>query len=489
MRATNLVLAAATLTLFGAHTGCRKIETTTQEPLAAQPDEGRELSEVARTIAVQRATQVAIWAVPAVTTYGFARGTIQDLGGKLNDVVALSQPLTSRHGFLTANDVTPYAVASLTTADGPLVVEVPPASEKTGFFGTFVDAWMRPVADVGPTGTDQGNGGKYLFLPGGYEGSTPKTGYFVFPLEGHGINFAFRPVSQNGGTIEEAAAYARTLKVYPLAQAADPPATTFIDAFPKNWDTLPYYHIRLFEDIHAIVQSEPPRERDKSMFGLLREIGIEKGRPFEPTEEWKSIYEEAAQLAFEYLQETFVTPGGGLVPFYGDDSKWMTFNTPREQAEIGFPFEVNGVPLIDLRAMSYFYLSYYPKQLGPASFYIVALRDADGQQLNGKDTYRLNVPKDPPARDFWSVIAYSMVTKGFIRNAERVGLSSRQLADMTSNDDGSVDVYFAPTTPEGREANWIPTGEDFFLIFRLYGPKPSALDKSWKLNDVVRIRK
>jgi hypothetical protein len=117
------------------------------------------------------------------------------------------------------------------------------------------------------------------------------------------------------------------------------------------------------------------------------------------------------------------------------------------------------------------------------------LRDADGQQLNGKDTYRLNVPKDPPARDFWSVIAYSMVTKGFIRNAERVGLSSRQLADMTSNDDGSVDVYFAPTTPEGREANWIPTGEDFFLIFRLYGPKPSALDKSWKLNDVVRIRK
>ena len=56
--------------------------------------------------------------MPAVTTYGFVRGTI-DIGGKLNDVVALSQPLTSRHGFLTANDETPYVMGSLTTADGP----------------------------------------------------------------------------------------------------------------------------------------------------------------------------------------------------------------------------------------------------------------------------------------------------------------------------------------------------------------------------------
>ena len=260
----------------------------TTTPVLAQVAPNGKMSEIERTIAVQRATQVAIWAVPAVATYGIVRGTTE-VGGKLNDVVALSQPMTSRHGFLTANDVTPYAIGSLTTADGPIVVEVPPASEKTVFFGTFIDAWMRPVADAGPTGKDEGKGAKYLFLPGGYEGETPAEGYFVFPLEGHGINFALRPISQNGSTIEEAAAYARTLKVYQLAQADDPPATTFLDAFPKDWDTLPYYDIRLFEDIHGIVQSEPARERDKSMFGLLSAIGIEKGKPFEPTKEWKSI--------------------------------------------------------------------------------------------------------------------------------------------------------------------------------------------------------
>jgi hypothetical protein len=456
-------------------------------PVFAADARNGKMSEIERMIAVQRATQVAIWAVPAVATYAVARGTLE-VGGKLNDVVALSQPLTSRHGFLTANDVTPYAIGSLSTADGPIVVEVPPASEKTVFFGTFIDAWMRPIVDAGPTGKDEGKGAKYLFLPGDYEGEAPTDGYFVFQLEGHGVHFALRPISQNGGTIEEAAAYARTLKVYSLAQADNPPATTFIDPSSKDWDTLPYYDIRLFEDINRIVQLQPARERDKSMFGLLSAIGIKKGQPFEPTEEWKSIYEEGAGLAFEYLQETFVTPGRGLLPFYGDDSEWMAFNTPIDQAKIGFPFEEDGVPMIDLRAMSYFYLTYYPKELGPASFYIVALRDADGNQLNSKDTYRLKVPKDTPAKDFWSVIVYSMVTKGFIRGAESVGRSSRKLDEMTVNDGGSVDVYFAPNAPEGKEANWIPTGEDFFLMFRIYGPEAAAFDKTWQLGEIEKVK-
>jgi hypothetical protein len=143
--------------------------------LFAEDAKNAKMSEIERTIAVQRATQVAIWAVPAVATYAVLRGTI-DVGGKLNDVVALSQPLTSRHGFLTANDVTPYAISSLSTADGPIVVEVPPASKKTVFFGTFIDAWMRPIVDVGPTGRDKGKGAKYLFLPGDYEGETPAEG-------------------------------------------------------------------------------------------------------------------------------------------------------------------------------------------------------------------------------------------------------------------------------------------------------------------------
>jgi hypothetical protein len=460
------------------------VATILAMPLPAQA----ELSDIGRTIAVQRACQAAIWATPAVSTWDIANATIHDLGGKVGDVVALSEPMTSQHGFLTANDVTPYAIATLTTADGPLVIEVPPASKNTVFFGTVIDAWMRPVADVGPTGLDEGKGAKYLFFPMGYDGEVPETGYFVFQLESYSVSFAFRPISVGEGTIDEAAAYARTLKVYPLDQAENPPETTFLDATGRVWDTLPYFDETYFQDINNVVQNEPIRERDKSMYGILQAIGIQKGEPFEPTEEWNAIYHDGAQCAFDYLQESFVTPGGGLTPFYGGDSEWMAFNTSVEQAQTSFPFEEDGVPLIDERAASYFYLTYYPVKLGPASFYVTALRDADGNQLNGTDTYKLNIPKDAPARDFWSAIAYSMVTKGFIRDAERVGLSRKEIDGMVQNEDGSVDIYFAPETPDGLEANWIPTGEEFFVMFRLYGPEDAAFDKSWQLGNIEKVQ-
>jgi hypothetical protein len=38
------------------------------------------------------------------------------------------------------------------------------------------------------------------------------------------------------------------------------------------------------------------------------------------------------------------------------------------------------------------------------------------------------------------------------------------------------------------ESNWVQTGEDFFLIFRLYGPGKSVLEQSWTLNDVEKIQ-
>jgi hypothetical protein len=58
---------------------------------------------------------------------------------------------------------------------------------------------------------------------------------------------------------------------------------------------------------------------------------------------------------------------------------------------------------------------------------------------------------------------------------------------MQLNKDGSVDLYFAPKAPSSKEANWIPTGEDFFVIFRLYGPEKSYFDKVWKLPDVEKV--
>ena len=98
----------------------------------------------------------------------------------------------------------------------------------------------------------------------------------------------------------------------------------------------------------------------------------------------------------------------------------------------------------------------------------------------------LTVPPNVPAQDFWSVVVYDRETAAWIREMSRVGLASSS-EGIAINQDGSVNVYFGPKAPEGKEANWIPTaeGRKFILLFPFYGPEPPALDGSWELPDVA----
>ena len=435
---------------------------------------------------VQRACEATIWALPAVAIYDFELAIQRDLGGKLGDVVYVTKPFTSRHGFLTANDVTPYVFSAQSTKDGPLVVEVPPAGKKAAFFGSFVDGWQTPIVDVGAAGADKGKGGKYLFLPPDYKGVVPN-GYLVQRPYSYGVHFAFRPVAKNGGTNEDQVALAKKVKVYRLSQAANPPKTTLIDAYPRKFRTLPTYDWTYFTDLNTVIQREPILERDKAMMALLVSLGIEKGKEFKPDAETKKAMLEGLECAYAFLQHRFVTEGGGFAKYW-KNRQWGVFNISPQQAKLGFPFVDEYRVLSDERAQVYFYLTYLPANLGGGTFYLGGLRDRDGALLNGRDTYKLKVPADTPAKDFWSVIVYSMKSKGFVEGVDRVGLSSQVIDKMKKNDDGSVTIYFAPRAPKGHQSNWIPTGEDFFLLFRLYGPDKPVFDKSWVLNDIEKVK-
>lgn len=221
---------------------------------------------------------------------------------------------------------------------------------------------------------------------------------------------------------------------------------------------------------------------------MLASLGIEQGKPFAPDEEMTAALEEGLHCAYDAMQHHFVTPGLAMQRYFAD-SDWQVWKFAEGQPEAGFPYETEDRLLIDERAGgSYFWITYLPKSLGGGTFYLTGLRDGDGNLLNGRDTYRLRVPADTPAKDFWSVIVYSMRTKGFVEGVDRVGLSSLQLGQMRKNADGSVDVYFAPEAPDGLATNWIPTGEDFFLLFRLYGPDQPLFDGTWSLGDVDKVR-
>ena len=444
-------------------------------------------TDIEYQIMVQRATQVAIWAMPAAGMIDFEKATRRDLGGDVNDVVYVSRPFESRHGFLTANDVTPYAWGSLSAEEGPLVVEVPAATDKVGYFGTIVNAWDVPLIDVGTTGADKGEGGKYLILPSGYDDDIPN-GYIAIPSDTINQGFSFRPVMKDGATFEDTTAYAKTLQIYLLADAANPPATRHIDAFSSKYGSLPTYDMSFFQDIYDVISREPVRPQDKAMMALLAGLGIEKGMPFDPSAEQKRAMEEGLKLAYASMQSYFITEGKAMLPWW-QNRKWYMWNFAEGQAASGFPYVTDDRILIDERAGgSYFWITYLPKNLGGGTFYLTGLRDSEGNLFEGESTYKLTVPEDTPAKDFWSAIVYSMETKGFVEDVDRVGISSRDSDTLQFNDDGSVDIYFAPEAPEGLQSNWVPTGEDFFLLFRLYGPDKPLFDKTWKLGDVERLK-
>ena len=463
-------------------------------------------ADIEYDIMVQRATQAAIYYMPAVAQVDFIKATIR-AGGDYDTVNFVTKPFGSEKGFLTANDTTAYAWGSISVKEGPMVVEVPPMTDKVDYFGSFISAWHVPMIDVGSKGADEGKGGKYLFLPPEYDNSfgtaeeLEAQGYIIVPkFDTHDASFSFRPTLLNGATHAEAGDHAKGIKIYSLEEDVNGEIepTHYLDATELAYDCLPYYNITFIEDINDVVQNNPIREKDRAVYSMLESFGIVKGEAFEPTPMQEKAALEGLELAYAYMQKKFVTEGETVAPLWVKDgeklSEWSFWNFG-PQAEMGFPFEDGDEILIDKRAATYFYVTFLPSELGGATFYLTGLRDSDGNMLNGEDTYKLNVPADVPAKDFWSAIVYNMETKNFNRGVDRVGASTKDLDNMVKNDDGSVDVYYAPNldeVPEGFEANWVTTesatnANDWFFLFRLYRPETKDWFKNWILNDVENI--
>jgi len=457
---------------------------------------------------VQRAAQAAVYYMPAVAQVDFIKATVR-AGGSYDTVNFVTKPFGSEKGFLTANDTTAYAFGSISVKNGAMVVEVPPMTDKIDYFGSFISAWHVPMIDVGSKGADQGKGGKYLFLPPEYDdrhgtaAELKAKGYIIVPnLDTHDVSYSFRPTLLNGATHAEAGKHAKGIKIYSLEEAVkgkiEP--TEHMDVTDLPYDCLPYYNMTFIEDINDVVQNNPVREKDRAVYSMLQSIGIKKGEKFNPTPIQKKAALEGLELAYAYMQSKFTTEGEAVAPLWVKDGKklseWSFWNFG-PQAQLGFPFEDGEEILIDKRATTYFYVTFVPSKLGGATFYLTGLRDSDGNMLNGKDTYKLNVPADVPAKDFWSAIVYNMETKNFNRHGGRVGASTKDLDKMVKNADGSVDVYYAPNldnVPKGFEANWVTTesatdANDWFFLFRLYRPETKDWFKTWMLKDVENISK
>ena len=101
------------------------------------------------------------------------RKGILDFGPANTTAVLFEDLMDSQALFLTANTTSVYMMSWLEMGDEPMVIETPP-----NVLGFINDHWFRYVIDFGNLGPDEGQGGKFLVLPPGYEGPVPE-GYHV----------------------------------------------------------------------------------------------------------------------------------------------------------------------------------------------------------------------------------------------------------------------------------------------------------------------
>ena len=146
----------------------------------------------------RRAIEAAIWGMPIVSVDAMRQAYFRDAGAQYNDVVFFSRPSDWKFLVTTPNASTRYVYINFNTqVEGPVVVEIP-AAVGAGLFGSILDAWQVPLADVGPAGEDQGKGGKYLLLPPDHTGEVPSEYIPVYSKTYN--NYAlFRAISETSG--------------------------------------------------------------------------------------------------------------------------------------------------------------------------------------------------------------------------------------------------------------------------------------------------
>jgi hypothetical protein len=273
----------------------------------------------------------------------------------------------------------------------------------------------------------------------------------------------------------------KQLRLYPLKADASP-SQRFVDMAGTLIDGVVAFDASFFESLARMVDEENVLTRDLMAMGMLRTLGIEKGKPFQPDAATQAILSEAAQEA----HQGFMVRLRGGEPWW-PGSQWKL--SEDKGARTGFTFQDQSALFTDERALIYFMAFALPKKLGGATFYLAGANDSEGGALSGGETYTLRVLPNPPAKQYWAVTVYDLDTCCLIRGLSRPGLDSYN-RDMLRNSDGSVDIHFSPKAPDGREANWVPTapGKPWFSLFRFYGPDKPLFEKTWVLPDIDKVR-
>ena len=399
-----------------------------------------------------------------------------------NEVFALLEG-TPKQLVFTPNSDTPYSGLPLDLTDGPMVVELPPGP----LMCTANDMNQRWVLDMGLPGPDEGRGGKHLLCGPAFEGEVPD-GYYSGQATTNRVLVLLRALPR-GKDMDGAVADMKSVKVYRLGTEwsessqswADLTKLDGADFTPVPWET----NIKFWEVLHDLLNDEPPFDEYRAFYGELAELGIARGRPFEPDERMRDILTRAAEIGHAQLcVQSFADRRPERVVWEDTSWEWAvlrpengTFDT--ENYHDGYARQKWFYQAqIESPAM-------FRRSPGAGSLYWLGTRDATGVYLDGGRSYTLTVPQPVPGKLFWSITVYDAETRSEIATDQNLAAlrSMFELADIAT--DEPVTLEFGPEPPAESDAPWIKTkpGTGWFVYFRIYGPDTPAFDGTWKLPD------
>lgn len=436
--------------------------------------------------ALQRAIVAYRFWYPTVSVEGIFNGNravgIED--GKKWGIAAAGP----RQVGFTLNSDTPYGSAVIDVTDGPVVIELPPGP----FIGLVNDHNQGWVQDLGLPGPDAGKGGRHLVLPPGYEGKVPE-GYHVGRSHSLKNLLAVRAMPVDGDA-QKALDTLRSVKIYRWTEngaAAEPlqavdTTKIALDSSSLRWEN----NLQFWEVLNKIIQQEPLVPAYLPMYGVLAEIGIEKGKAFKPDERMKEILTRAAKEGRDQM----------LVSAF-DSQRIDRKNWPDRQWEwlglVPGSVQFETPAGIDLDARDRWFAqaivtspAMFRRDPGAGSLYWLGARDAKGTFLDGGKNYTLTIPQPVPGKLFWSVTLYDSATRSQVQT-DQDKAALRSLFELKDVDKTKpLTLYFGPNAPKGNEAKWIKTspGKGWFAYIRIYGPEAAAFDKSWKPGDIQPAR-
>ncbi len=447
------------------------------------------------------ALQVYIWSLPRILMEK-AR-----IGNRVMGVDTLTMPvaedtLKTSTIIATANQSTIYMIVWVDFDIEPLVIEYPENA-----LGYINDGWQRSLYD----GIPDGKKSKLIFIvPLNYEGEIPpESDYTILrPKTATGLFLARGLTTPEEGSKERAVAEIKKSKIYYYKDRNKIPKQKFV-----NWSEEPYRNMDLFgyprgmkywELLNEVVQKDLVNNEDRAMYGLIQFLGIEKGKPFKPSREMVELLTKMEDVGYKtvhavgfsnYFAPRYYDNGTDwtrifLVPLDPEDARKGSREVFDYKNYLGVyqraHFAQNAQSTSPLAAKKF---------VGSGSQYLYSHSDSDHNTLDGAETYRLHLPANVPAKNFWSITLYDPISRSMLQGTGSDDVTIDSNEKLIQNADGSYDLFVGPddskTPAEYRGTpNFAATNPDkgLMVYFRFFGPLEPFFDRSWQLESFEKIK-